>query len=110
MFTVAEWREIVDHMWDFVISKNKEYKINTLKNMQAERQIAAAVVQALSGPSAQSRSELDSLLPGVSYSVCSTASQVRAAAEAPNNPPSSTSSTSLADPVLAGEEGAVGGG
>ena len=101
-----------------LMSENKEYKylqglgpmwkviVNTLKNMQAYWMISA-VVQALSRPSAQAQLELDCLLPGVSYSVCSSASQVRAAAEALITPLSSASSMSPASPVTASEEDAV---
>jgi len=91
MFSVSEWRDIGDHIWDCVISGGKDKKLlkplgpvwravaNTLKAMQAEWQVAAAAIQALSGMASPSTSLMETPMKGLMHLVCSSAAELKAA-------------------------------
>lgn len=118
IFSVAEWREVGDHMWDSMISDKREEKtlkvlgpvwrdiFNSLKYMQAERQVAAAAVQALSGPAtATTTNLLDLPTPGVTHLVHSTAAQVRAAVELTLGASSVSSGSNISMPEKSNQAG-----
>jgi len=91
MFSVSEWHDIGDHMWDCVISGGKDEKLlkplgpvwrtvaNTLKAMQPERHVAAAAMQALSGTASPSTSLMGTPMKGLTHPVCSSAEELKAA-------------------------------
>lgn len=80
-------------MWDILTSWGKDEKcilnlgpvwsaiVNALKAEQAERQVAAAAVQMLSGDATPSMKLLETPVHGLLHPVCSSASQLQSAIE-----------------------------
>nr|ACU25862.1 IG-like receptor CHIR-B3-like protein [Meleagris gallopavo] len=92
IFSIDKWRDIRDRMWDSVSNGGKEEKllqtlgplwrsiINSLEAMQAERQVAAAAIQALAATT-NLASEFDASVRLITHPACSSAGQVKASVE-----------------------------
>jgi len=91
MFSVLEWCDIRDHIWDCMTSGGKEEKLlkplellccavaNTLKARQPEQQIAAVTIHAVSNMVSPSTSLIETPVKGLTHPACSSAAELKAA-------------------------------
>lgn len=128
MFSVSEWCDIRDHIWDCMTSGGKEEKLlkplellccavaNTLKARQPERQIAAVAIHAVSNMVSPSTSLIETPIKGLTHPVCSSAAELKAAvgcseleaAEGEAAPPPKSTLQQLVTPPAPKEESESG--
>jgi len=91
MFSVLEWCDIRDHIWDCMTSGGKEEKLlkpleplcravaNTLKARQPEQQITAMAIHSVSNVVSPSTSLIETPVKGLTHPACSSAAELKAA-------------------------------